>query len=1041
MIHRARQCVWLTAILLLAPAAVRAQMTVSGRVTSATGSPIRDAAVTISALGVASRTSADGSYSFIIRSAQVMGQEVALTARHGRFGSQTVRIRIVGGALTQDFVLGVNPARADSTRGGVAPADPSNAPARRRIATASASAAAARLAPEVLSAPDLPTALAGRAANLLVYSSTNIGGTSPMLYRGARSLFGNSQPLVVVDGIAIDNQGFSTIAQRFGLGGFDYGTPLQDLALDDIESVEVLNQATAALRYGSRAANGVLEVHTKRADITGLAVSINQRILGMAATRLPGFQNAFGQGLGGEFEFFDGAGGGINDAVAQSWGPRLDAAAIAQHSLAEPRRPEVRHFLPQPEDVENYFRSGSTWDATVALMGSRDAANVRAAFNARTSAGLTPGSSLTRMGLTLSGATTPVDRLVARANLQVIGTSARQRPGTGYDEINPFSGFARMGRQVDLDALRTRVTDATGAQINWIYTNRNNPFFATARNSNDDKRGQIIASAALAYDITPAIDATLTVGFNDWSETRNARVASGWLGGYQSSLGLGDFSGGGTDQQSVGATEQLVTLSFTGTRNRLFGFQATGVVGGELRSNTFDITSAVTDQPIDGESSSAGLQSDGEHAVSGVFVNATAGRGPFLLSGGVRMERSSSLPNLEPVIYPSATTSYDFAGDSSFVRRSLHLVEAALFTRFWKAGNELTRRTLATGYFGGQPIAPEVDLIGPERTLGVEAGVRMRTTSGHSLDLLAYRERSTEVLVATAPGDGSAVLSQTGQIFNGGIEVTLGTPVISGERFRWEVALNFGRNASTVDALRPGVFNADLAPATFGSSLSARLGSPAGVIVGSRVLRDANGQALLRNGLPIADAAAPFEVLGSVLPEWTAGLQSRMRLYGVDVFASVDARVGGKVFSATNLWGSYAGTLNGTLIGDRGAGAAAADSLTVAGVDSTTGAPNATRVSAEQYFHALAEITEPWVYDATFVKLRELRVSYELPTRFLPGFREHRLQLSIIGRNLLTSAHAPNIDSEPALSASFRGFELGQLPSARAIGVNISVAP
>ncbi|HYC50042.1 MAG TPA: TonB-dependent receptor plug domain-containing protein [Gemmatimonadaceae bacterium] len=1010
-------------------------MTVSGRVTAASGAPVQGASVTISALNINARTSADGSYNFIIRSAQVMGQTVPMTARHGRFGSQTVQFRVVGGSVTQDFVLGADRvAPADSTR------RPSGgAPASGLSACPLVGLSDCHVALDA-SAPDLPTALAGRIAGLITNSAPQ-GGTSPMLYRGARSLYGNTQPLVVVDGVVIDNQGFATLAQRFGLGGFDYGTPLQDIALDDIASAELLDQATAAARYGSRAANGVIEIHTKRGDITGFALSISQRFTGQGITRLPGYQNSFGQGLGGQFEFFDGQGGGVNDDVAQSWGPRLDARAVSQHSLTEPRRPDVRFFLPQPEDVENYFAGGSTWDANVALLGSRGTSSMRAALNARTLSGTTPGASLTRVGVTLSGRARPSAQFVASANVQVIGASAKQRAGTGFDELNPFSGFTRMGRQVDLDALRDRITDASGNQINWIYTNRNNPFFATSRNSNEDERGQVIASVSAAYDIRPNVDARVSVGFNDWSETRKVGVASGWRGGYNSSLGLGNFSGGGTDDQNVGGSEQTINVSINGARSRVAGFSARGTLGAELRSNRFDMTSSIVDQPTDGESSIATLARDAEHDVTSFFALATAGRGALSLSGGARMEQSSSLPNLGSVIYPTATASYNLAPRSALVRNSLQLSDATVFARFWKAGNELTQRTLATGYFGGQPIAPELDIVSPERTVGVEVGTRLATASRHTLDFVGYRERSTELLVATAAGDGSAVIAQSGQVFNSGIEATLRSTLLPGEHSGWDVALTYARNTSTVDALRPGVFNANLSPTTFGAGLAARIGSPAGVIVGSRVLRDANGAPLLRNGLPVADANAPFAILGSVQPDWSAGIENRVRFMGAELAFLVEVRMGGEVFSATNMWGGFAGTLDQTLIGDRAPGAAAGDSLTIAGVDSASGATNAIKVSAEQYFHTLGAITEPWVYDASFIKLREARLSYSVPTRFVPGFREHTLRLSLIGRNLLTSARAPNVDPESALSAGFRGFEMGQLPQARSVGLQVTIAP
>src|SRR6185503_2678015 len=190
---------------------------------------------------------------------------------------------------------------------------------------------------------DLATALAGRIPGLLVTSAAMPGGSALMVYRGARSLSASIQPLVVVDGIAVDNTGFRTAAQQFGLGGFDYGTPLQDVSLDDVATVELLDQTRAAALYGSRAANGVLIVRTKQGGSTpGFSLSHRLRYTRESAGRLPSFQNRYGQGSGGVFEFFDGLGGGINDNVEESWGPLMQGQPVIQASLTEPRRPDVR---------------------------------------------------------------------------------------------------------------------------------------------------------------------------------------------------------------------------------------------------------------------------------------------------------------------------------------------------------------------------------------------------------------------------------------------------------------------------------------------------------------------------------------------------------------------------------------------------------------------------------------------------------------------------------------------------------------------------
>jgi hypothetical protein len=250
----------------------------------------------------------------------------------------------------------------------------------------------------------------------------------------------------------------------------------------------------------------------------------------------------------------------------------------------------------------------------------------------------------------------------------------------------------------------------------------------------------------------------------------------------------------------------------------------------------------------------------------------------------------------------------------------------------------------------------------------------------------------------------------------------------------WRLATSIARNRSTLEALGTGTDEVALAPSMWGATLTARTGEPLGVIMGSRQLRDSTGALILRNGLPIADAIGGV-VLGSVQPDWSVSLTSQFRLGAVELDVLFDARMGGEVFSATNRWGSYAGSLESTLRGRE-------SGMVVAGVDSVTGTANADSVSTQDYFHALGGIVEPWVFDASFWKLREARLTYALPLRFVPGFREHTFRASLVGRNLLAGARAPNIDPETALSTGvFRGFEMGQLPGTRSVGMRFSITP
>jgi hypothetical protein len=323
----------------------------------------------------------------------------------------------------------------------------------------------------------------------------------------------------------------------------------------------------------------------------------------------------------------------------------------------------------------------------------------------------------------------------------------------------------------------------------------------------------------------------------------------------------------------------------------------------------------------------------------------------------------------------------------------------------------------------------------PERTTGLEVSTELASVNRRvALNVAWYNERSRDVLVATP-----AFVGQTGEISNTGVEAHLHTIPLNGTTnqpdLRWEITASIARNSNTVDRLIGSVDSIALSPQLWGTSFSAVSGEPLGVIFGTRYLRDAtSGALLLTNGLPIPDASG-LQVLASTQPSWTSSLRSAVRIGTFDFSFLLDARHGGKVFSATNLWGSFAGTLESTLEGRE-------TGLLIAGLDSVTGVANTDSVTAQDYFHALAGIHEAWVFNGSYWKLRDARITYALPLRFVPGFRDHVLRASIVGRNLLMSARAPNIDPESALSTSvFQGFEMGQLPGTRSIGLQFTIAP
>jgi hypothetical protein len=277
---------------------------------------------------------------------------------------------------------------------------------------------------------------------------------------------------------------------------------------------------------------------------------------------------------------------------------------------------------------------------------------------------------------------------------------------------------------------------------------------------------------------------------------------------------------------------------------------------------------------------------------------------------------------------------------------------------------------------------------------------------------------------------------RTGTVSNKGLEAQVTLVPVRSDWLQWDIGLSYGKNTNLVEALSLNAASVPLGPSFRGVALEARSGAALGAIVGMSYLRNANGGLLLRNGLPLPDSIAGARVLGVGQPDWIGGLHTALRLGVLELAALFDVRRGGKVFSSTNMAAGYAGVSAET-------GFRPDTGLLIAGTDVSTGGANAVHVTTEDYYHALGAIGSPWVYDASFVKLREARATISVPLHRFGAFSAQRLRVSLIGRNLALWTDAPNIDPETILSSSgvVRGTEMGQLPTARSVGVQVTLTP
>jgi TonB dependent receptor len=414
---------------------------------------------------------------------------------------------------------------------------------------------------------------------------------------------------------------------------------------------------------------------------------------------------------------------------------------------------------------------------------------------------------------------------------------------------------------------------------------------------------------------------------------------------------------------------------------------------------------------------------------------------------GLRNAWTSDVPGQHAAsLLPSVSAAIDLVRAVSSMQDS-YFNAATLRGSLWRDAGDLSPYVTQTMYGGGSAAGNVAPVGGslliadanlqPELTTGWEIGGDVTFKARRiSLGLAIYNEKTSGVILpVTDAAPGGVIARNAGEISNRGIEGSLTSRMGDSDRgLQWDLTLSAGRNSNEVVGLIGNVESIPLGPSQWGLSVEARPGLPLGALMGRRMLRDGSGALLLRAGLPLPDSVRGAEYLGEGQGKGTLGVRSSLRYRSLTASIAADGRFGGRVFSGTNLWGSYAGVLDATAFRpDSG--------LLIAGIDAATGRANATHVTTQDYYHALAGIQEPWVYSASFFKIRDTRLSFTLPSRSrtLPF---QGASVSLVARNLYTWAKAPNIDPETIFSAyQLPGVEMGQLPLTRSVGFQLTVTP
>jgi TonB-linked SusC/RagA family outer membrane protein len=916
--------------------------------------------------------------------------------------------------------------------------------------------------------------LSGKIAGVRIQSNGGPGSGSTIQIRGSSSISGNNQPLIVIDGVPMEQSASKSLG-----GGISEVNP------DNIKEMSVLKGPNAAALYGSRAANGVILITTKNGQGTkGLGIEYNANVTFERPWIKPDFQNTYGGGNGYRTWYNDGWSGSITDPLQtqqyravydaryplagsagtdESWGAPMDGRLVRQWWTGT----DVAPLTPQPNNWEEYWNTGSTINNSVALSGGNDKGFFRLSLGRVDQKGIMYYNDFNRTNFRLNSGYNLTKNLNITVSGEYIKSGARNRSYTSGQQFIWAHRSVSWAQLRDYEqyedvhiqrAVAGRPADTDPP--NWQHTFFTNPFFAERNLPTGNEKDRLLGNIALNYKILPSLSVMLRTGTDFWSDTR-INVSN------FERVRNGNRTPGRFSEDVLRSQETNSDFIFTFNKNITPDFTTNVQFGGIQRVNNykrnfFNVGELVVDGIYNAGNSVPSLntiQSSIEKSeVQSLFAAANFGwRNMLFLDLTARNDWSSTLPsNDRSYFYPSASVSA-VVTDLLDVQSDI-LTFAKVRASLAQVGNDASPYQLAqifnsSGSWNGSlpKFAESVSIanssLKPEITTGLEVGADMRFLRGKvGLDLTYYEQTTNNqilgVEISKASGYDRRILN-AGEITNKGIEITLsGTPLKLDNGFSWDVSLNYARNRNKVVALAEGLTTFILASQR-GMTSEARVGQPYGTLYGVAFERSPDGQIVYGdNGLPLRQATQ--QIIGNIQPDWTGGMLNTFNFKGFTLTTLVDVRMGGDIYdegTGTGRWtGQYAETALGREEGVIGKGVrkiTAADG-------SVNYVPNDIIVTANQLyaFNNPRNYHEAAIFDASYVKLRELSLGYNIPAAALKKLHIQSAKLSLVGRNIwMIFKNTPHVDPEfDSKGGNAQGFGYGELPSSRSLGMNLSLS-
>lgn len=932
---------------------------------------------------------------------------------------------------------------------------------------------------------NLVNSLTGKVAGVqITNSSGSVGSSSRIVLRGASSIFGDNQPLFVVDGVPVSNANMGSASSG---AGFDVPNAVADLNPDDIESMDVLKGPGATALYGIRAANGVIIIKTKRGKKSEkLGIDISSSIALSNPLVLPSFQNSYGQGNDPYYFEYQNGSSGHQDGVDESWGPPLDVGLEFMQFTSfinNPDNPQPEPWISHPDNVKNFYDTGLKLENNVTLSGGDEKNTFRLGLGYFDEAGIVPFTDLEKFSFNANGSRNFSDRVSANFGIKYIKNTSENLPTSGYDGGNVVQQMIWAARQVDFEALRNyenlpsalpgSVYGEGIVPINWNTQFQNNPYWHLATNTNSFRRHRVIGNMGITYKFLNNFTLTGNVGLDFYDALTSVKFAKGTAADAPAYWRFGaayvrNGSDGWFDEDARSFYETNASLLLNYTKDLTKDFDLSLNFGGNMMYNKYRFNYNAVQLELPGlysfSNALAGTTITNVSSHSQQAINSLYGTGELsfkdmlFLNVTARNDWASVLPTQNnSFFYPSVSLSAVLTEALGIKSDNLNYLK--LRGNWAKVGGfgPLAPSDIINTYnlsgspwngiaFGSTATTLNNPDIKSQTTEGYEVGIEARMFKNRlRFNVTGYDQRSYNLVIpaqVTTSSGYSRVWDNLGELNNKGIEVQLGTTILNNEEKDYSIDLdvNWGKNNNEVISAGPSEED-DTETIILGGqwnmNLEAREGYPYGVIVGPSLERDDNGSVVYNNGLPVIGDNI---VLGDIQPDWTGGVNLNIRFKGITLGGLVDAKIGGEVYSMTNAWGRFAGILAETIDGREGG-------IVGNGVMLEDGeyVTNTVVVSAESFNKNTFgnDIVETSVFDASYIKLRQLSLGYELPSKFVKPLGIDNINLSLLGRNLaILYKEAPHIDPETGFSNrnGDQGQEFGQLPSTRSYTFKIDIS-